>query len=221
VGGAEPITVVIVDDHPALREGTASLLTRESDIDVLGLAGTAALAEAVLAETAPDVVVLDIRLGDDRGLELLARIAASRRPRPAVVIWTAYDLPQYAAYALRAGASAFVLKTAPTCELVEAIRSAARGRVVFSVRPDRAAPTLTERERTLVGYLTDGLSNDEIATTMAIGSRAVEAHLTRLYQRFEVQSRAELAVRAVREGWLDIPVSPSVAVGGEVGAKSR
>jgi DNA-binding NarL/FixJ family response regulator len=203
----DTIRVVIVDDHPALREGTANLLDREPGIEVVGLAGSTSVAEAMLADTMPDVVVLDIRLGGERGLDVLARVAVMSEPRPAVVIWTAYDLPQYAAYAFRTGASGFVLKTAPTSELVDAIRNAARGRVVFSVRPDRAAPSLTERERALVGHVTDGLSNDEIAVSMAIGTRAVEAHLTRLYQRFEVQSRAELAVRAVKEGWLDIPVS--------------
>ncbi len=204
---AATISVAIVDDHPALREGTASLLEREPDLRVVGLAGDLHEARSLLdGPDRPDVIVLDIRLGPERGLDLLAGLASMPDPRPAIVVWTAYDLPQYAAYAQRHGASGFVLKTAPTHALVEAIRSAAQGGSHFATRA-HGDVGLTEREHELVEHVVDGRSNDEMATAMGLGTRTVEAHLTRLYERYGVQSRAELAVRAVREGWLDLPAS--------------
>lgn len=205
--GASVIRVAIVDDHPALREGTASLLDREPDIQVVGTVGSLADAGALLGGDAqPHVVVLDIRLGPDRGLELLARPVHGER-RPAIVVWTAYDVPQYAAFAFRAGASGFVLKTAPTAELIDAIRHAASGHVYFSNRPHPGGLDLTSREREVVTHLVDGLSNDEIAVAMGVITRTVEGHLTRLYRRFDARSRTELAARAARDGWLDVPPS--------------
>ena len=200
-----PVTrVAIVDDHPTLREGTSGLIDREPDLRVVGTAGSLAEAEALLAGSEPpDVIVLDIRLGSEHGLDGLTTLVTPGHA-PAIVVWTAYDLPQYAAYAMRAGAAGFVLKTAPTRELLEAIRAAARGGVHFARRP-ADEPALSEREHDLVRCIVDGRSNDEIASSLGVGTRTVEAHLTRLYERFRVQSRGELAVRAVREGWLDIP----------------
>jgi DNA-binding NarL/FixJ family response regulator len=206
VVATEPIRVALLDDHPALREGTAGLLEREPDLRVVGLAGTLAeAADLIASERPPDVLVVDIRLGSERGLDVLGSVATIDGPRPAIVVWTAYDLPQYAAYALRAGASGFVLKTSPTHELIEAIRRAAAGGVHFSRRPGAIERPLTPREHDIVGYVVAGRSNDEIAAAMGIGTRAVEAHLTRLYERSGARSRAELAAMAEREAWLELP----------------
>ena len=206
-----PIRVAIVDDHPALREGTAGLLARETDLEVVGVVGNLADAREMLGSGQPvDVVVLDIRLEGERGLDLLAEVAqgtgaTAGASRPQIVVWTAYDVPQYAAFAFRAGAAGFVLKTAPTSELVDAIRRAAAGGVHFASRPDVRTESLTAREREVLAHLVDGLSNDEIAAAMGVITRTVEAHLTRLYDRFDARSRTELAARAAREGWLDVP----------------
>jgi DNA-binding NarL/FixJ family response regulator len=198
------IRVLLVDDHPALREGTAELMAHERDLEVVGAIGTLDEARAALAGSGIDVLVLDIRLQGERGLELLAELEG-RPGAPAVVIWTAYDLPQYAAYAFRRGASGFVVKTAPTLELIQAVRQAAAGAVRFDPRPDLTVRELTSREHTLLSHLVAGLSNDEIATAMGVTTRTVEARLTRLYERFDIHSRAELVARVVGEGWLDVP----------------
>ena len=201
-----PIRVAIVDDHPALREGVAAILEREPDLRIVALAGSLADARPLLTgPDAPDVIVLDIRLGGDRGLELLA----DRPPgatRPAIVVWTAWDLPQYATWSARAGAAGFVLKTAPTAELVTAIRRVVDGGVHFALRPDPGHRDLTVREREVAAALVEGLSNDEIGARLGVSTRAVEAHLTRLYERFGVQSRTELARRLDRDGWLDLQI---------------
>ena len=126
--------------------------------------------------------------------------------RPAIVVLTAYDYPQYAEAALRLGAAGFVLKTAPMAELLDAIRRAAGGGLAFGVRPrasDRAR--LSRRELEVVRLVVDGRSNDEIGAALGIGAKTVETHLARLFERFAIASRTELATRALREGWLDVP----------------
>jgi DNA-binding NarL/FixJ family response regulator len=207
------IRIAIVEDHPVVREGTAAILAAQPGITVEGTAGSLAEARALLARVEVDVVLLDIRLGGESGLGLLA---ATDRPAadspsvhpPAIVVLTAYDYPQYADAALRMGAAGFVLKTAPLGELVAAIRLAADGGLAFRVRPPGpGAERPTARELDVVRLVIDGCSNDEIGAVLGIGARTVETHLRRLFERFAIASRTELATRALREGWLEIPPS--------------
>jgi len=204
-----PIRVAIVDDHPVVREGTAALLAAQPGLVIVGTAASLAEAAPLLDAARVDVLLLDIRLGSDSGLTLLAGGGAGRAtgaPRPAVVVLTAYDYPQYAAAALRLGASGFVVKTAPVAELVEAIRSAAAGGLAFGRKPDPSAGApLSHRELEVVRLVVDGRSNDEIGAELGITTKTVEGHLRRLFERLEVQSRTELATRALREGWLEVP----------------
>lgn len=209
--GPAPIRVAIVDDHPVVLHGTAALLAAQAGIEVAGTAGSLDEARALLAATDADVLLLDIRLGTQSGLNLLADDAGGgpggpARPRPAIIVLTAYDYPQYAEAALRLGAAGFVLKTAPMAELLDAIRRAAGGGMAFGVRPrpsDRAR--LSRRELEVVALVVEGRSNDEIAAALGIGAKTVETHLARLFERFSIASRTELATRALREGWLDLP----------------
>jgi len=207
-------------------EGTAAILRAEPDIEVVTVAPSLEAAEtAGLFDAARvDVVLLDIRLGADSGLRALTparpadvATAEARKPgepgreptspaRPAIIVLTAYDYPQYAEAALRLGAAGFVLKTAPLPELVDAIRRVAAGGLAFSVRPTNAGlARLSPREHDVVRLVADGRTNDEIGSALQIGSKTVETHLARLFERLGVASRTELAMRAVREGWLDVP----------------
>ena len=205
-GPAPAIRVAIVDDHPVVREGTAALLATQVGLRIVGTAGSLEEAVPFLDPGSVDVVLLDIRLGSKSGLSLLG----SNESRPAIVVLTAYDYPQYVAAALRMGASGFVVKTAPVAELVDAIRRAAAGGLAFGVRPDASTgPLFTGRELEVVRLVVDGRSNDEIGALLGIASKTVEAHLRRIFERLGLQSRTELATRALREGWLDIPASPS------------
>jgi DNA-binding NarL/FixJ family response regulator len=204
------IRVAIVDDHPVVLHGTAAILATQPGITIAGTAGSLDEARALLATTDADVLLLDIRLGTQSGLNLLAPgadgEAPSVRPRPAIIVLTAYDYPQYAEAALRLGAAGFVLKTAPMAELLDAIRRAADGGLAFGVRPrasDRAR--LSRRELDVVGLVVEGRSNDEIGAALGIGAKTVETHLARMFERFGIASRTELATRALREGWLDLP----------------
>jgi len=201
----EAVRVAVVDDHPVVREGTARLLATQPGLEIVGTAGSLSEAAALVASVAVDVLLLDIRLGTDSGLSLFGALPADARP--AIVVVTAYDYPQYAEAALRLGASGFVLKTAPVAELVDAIKRAAAGGLAFAVRPGRGAAIarLSERELDVVRLVVDGRSNDEIAARLGIGAKTVESHLRRLFERLDIASRTELATRALREGWLDVP----------------
>jgi DNA-binding NarL/FixJ family response regulator len=201
---AAPVRVAIVDDHPVVREGTAALLAGVEGLAIVGTAGSIEEAAPLLDPATVDIVLLDIRLGTSSGLTVLS--GAGERPLPAIVVLTAYDYPQYVAAAMRLGASGFVLKTAPIAELVDAIRRAAAGGLAFGVRPSGHAPSFTPRELDVIRLVVDGGSNDEIATRLGVTAKTVEAHLRRLFERLGVQSRTELATRALREGWLEIPL---------------
>jgi DNA-binding NarL/FixJ family response regulator len=193
-----------------VAEGTAALLRGTEDLAVVGVAPSLDAAEgAGLFDAAKvDVVLLDIRLGADSGLRALREDAGT--DRPAVILLTAYDYPQYADAALRLGAAGFVLKTAPITELVDAIRRVASGGLAFSVRPGGGSVArLSLREHEVVRLVAAGRTNDEIGADLGIGSKTVETHLARLFERLGVASRTELAMRAMREGWLDVPPSIS------------
>ena len=192
------IRVAVVDDHPLVREGTAAIVARQDDMEITGVAGSLEELRPIL-EAPVDVLLLDLRLGQESGFDLLRE---STKPMPAVVVLTSYDYPQYADAALRLGAAGFVVKTAPTAELLDAIRRAAAGGLAFGVRPGNGV-SLSEREREVLRLVADGASNDEIGARLGISSRTVESHLRRLFERLAIASRTELAARALREGWLE------------------
>jgi DNA-binding NarL/FixJ family response regulator len=204
------IRVAIVDDHPVVRQGIGALLASQPEIEVVGSADSVDSALELLRRASIDVLLLDIRLGTDSGLRLLREVPTrsdgGQGPGlPAVVVLSAYDYPQYAEAALRLGAAGFVIKTAPLEELIDAIRRAAAGGLAFAVRPRPGTSHISPRELEVVRLVVDGRSNDEIGAQLGIGVKTVETHLRRLFERLAVASRTELAARAIREGWLDIP----------------
>jgi DNA-binding NarL/FixJ family response regulator len=201
------IRVGIVDDHPVVGEGTAAILRSQPDLEIVAVAESLAAARTagLTDATSVDVLLLDIRLGADSGLGLLSDAVEGAARRPAVVVLTAYDYPQYAEAALRMGAAGFVLKTAPLSELLDAIRRVAAGGLAFAVRPTGLGARLTAREHDVVRLVVEGRSNDEIAAELGIGAKTVETHLGRLFERLGLMSRTELATRALREGWLEVP----------------
>jgi DNA-binding NarL/FixJ family response regulator len=197
---AAVIRVAVVDDHPLVREGTAALVERQDGMEIAGVAGSLDELRPILATGEVDVLLLDLRLGQESGFDVLRADGTARMP--AVVVLTSYDYPQYADAAMRLGASGFVVKTAPTAELLDAIRRAAAGGLAFGVRPGNGV-TLSDREREVLRLVVEGASNDEIGARLGISSRTVESHLRRLFERLAVASRTELAARALREGWLE------------------
>lgn len=199
------IRVGIVDDHPIVADGLAATLGREPGITVAWTAGSVEAARRALASKAEvDVVLLDVRLPDGSGLDLLP---GNREGRPAYLVLSSFDRPQYAAAAFQRGASGFMLKLAPTSDIVDAVHRAATGGLSFDARhlaTARMAPALSPRELEIVRLVARGHSNEEIAQRLGIARKTVEAYLTQLFDRGGLASRTELALWAEREGWLDI-----------------
>ncbi|MBA2631870.1 MAG: response regulator transcription factor [Chloroflexi bacterium] len=197
------IRVAVVDDHPVFRDGTAAVLGREVDMDVVALGSSLDEALAIVnAADAPDVLILDVRLGEENGLKLLGR-----HGRTAVIVFSAFDYPQYHHVALRSGAAGFVAKSVETRELIKAVRAAAAGRLVFDRQVEPPPPVLTPRETDVVRLVADGRTNEEVGFALGVTSKTVEAHLGRIFERTGIQTRTELATRAIREAWLDRPAA--------------
>jgi Response regulator containing a CheY-like receiver domain and an HTH DNA-binding domain len=207
---ASLIRLAVVDDHPAISEGLASLLGAAGDIELVGTAGDVPGARALIQTASPDVVLCDVELGGgDRGFELLEARYSREVAAFAVIFFSAYDFPAFRALAMERGAAGYLLKTAPVAEILDAIRTAAAGRTTFTSRDLRAARSAlrppSERELSVIGLIADGQSNDEIAAALAIGPRTVESHLRRLFGRYSVYNRTALAMLALQEGWIDRP----------------
>ena len=196
------IRVAVVDDHPVVLDGLAAALARQPGIEVAWSAASVAEARAHLLDGACDVVLVDVRLPDGSGLDLVHPAPDG----PAFVVLSSFDRPQYARSAMQRGAAGYVAKTAPTDEVVSAVRIAAAGGSAFPPAQIAAlarAPELTEREVSLVRLVAEGWSNDEVAARLSISPKTVEAYLTRLFERWGVATRTELALHAERAGWLE------------------
>jgi DNA-binding NarL/FixJ family response regulator len=201
------IRVAVVDDHPVVLGGLNAALGAIDDLSVVAQGKSIAEGRAILSRDDIDVVLLDVRLPDGNGLELVGD--REGKPRPAVIVLSSFMNRQYVAAAVRFGAQGFLLKTAPLPELIEAIRRVAAGGSAFTADQLREGKTgfvaLTPREREVLRLVLRGRSNDEIAVEIKASRKTVEAHLSRLYGRYGIRGgRIELAIRADREGWLDV-----------------
>jgi NarL family two-component system response regulator LiaR len=212
-----PIRLVIVDDHGLVREGTAQLLKQSADFDVVGQAGSGEDGLAVLERLQPDVALIDVHLPQMSGLEL-ARAAASSCPSVKVLILSAYDDYAYVSEALEIGVGGYLLKTATTKELMDAVRAVADGILVLDrrvadrlTRRGRSASLpgagLTPREADILPLLARGRSNKQIATELRLGLRTVEGHVSSVLAKLGVASRAEAVAYALSHR-LVVPENP-------------
>lgn len=197
------IRLLIVEDHPATARGLAEFVGAEADIDVVGVAMTHDDAEQQVIALSPDVVLCDIMLnGRDSGLDLLVRHSR----RAAFVILTAYHFQAHHARAVDGGALAFLSKSDEPEAIIAAIRLAARGEVQFSADVMQSARTApkppSRRERELLVLVSEGAANEEIAERLVLHVKTVEGMLHRLFDRYAVENRTQLARLAMRQGWL-------------------
>lgn len=213
--GTDTIRVLLVDDHPVVADGVRVMLAAERGIEVIGVAGSAAGADELIERERPDVVVCDVEIGPDSGFDVLRRYREGRRDalaaRPAFVMFSAFDRRSYLQQAFQDGAHAYVVKGASGSELVAAVRAAAAGDYRFGADVMRAVRDRVRRpsDRLLevVQLIALGRTNDEVAHELGISRKTVEGHLRTLFDRYGVASRTELAMLAVREGWIQSGVA--------------
>lgn len=209
---AGPIRVGLVDDHPTVL---ASLATAVEAADDMTLIGTARDIDAATA-LAPlvDVLVTDVQLdGHAEGLELLARVhdprASWRAAPPAVVLLSGFGHTSLIRSAIDRGAAGYLDKSADVPTILNAIRTVAAGGTTFTaaaIQSSRAAPRRpSDRELQVIDLVVDGATNAEIAAALELSEKTVESHLRRLFDRYGLLSRTELAVLAIDEGWIGLP----------------
>ncbi len=215
------IRVLVVDDQVLVRAGFRMILDAEDDLVVVGEAGDGLEAIAAVLATAPDVVLMDIRMPNLDGVEAAARIQQLELGhQPRVLMLTTFDLDEYVFAALRNGASGFLLKDTPPDTLVEAIRSVARGDALLAPsvtkrliedyvrRPGPASATtmppglsdLTEREREVLRHIARGRSNAEIARELYLGETTVKTHVGRVFMKLGLRDRVQAVVLAYEAG---------------------
>jgi DNA-binding NarL/FixJ family response regulator len=206
------IRVLLVEDHQMVREALREVLSKVPDIVIVGEAGDAKTALEQAVSAAPDVVVLDISLPDVNGIEVAARLK-EHEPAPKVVALSAFSDKRFVTAMLRAGAAAFVTKSAAGTELVSAIRAVAIGHGYFSpeiagalaseVRSqaqEADAPRLAPREREVLRLIAEGARSPAIAEQLQIAVATVEVHRRNIMRKLGLRTIAELTRYAIREG---------------------
>ncbi|GAA2318063.1 response regulator [Streptomyces violaceusniger] len=214
------IRVLIADDQMMVRQGFTVLLNAEPDIEVVGQAVDGADAIAQVAELAPDVVLMDIRMPGVGGIEATRRLTEPAGATVKVLVLTTFDLDEYVYEALRAGASGFLLKDASADELAHAVRVVAAGDALLAPnitkrligefsRVTAAAPRgplrarageLTERETEVLTLIAQGLSNAEIAARLVVAEQTVKTHVSRILFKLGLRDRTQAAVFAYETG---------------------
>ncbi len=199
------IRVFLVDDHPGMLDAGSRAIEAEPDMTVVGQARDRAEAERQIAATSIDVVVCDVQMGGDTdGLRILERFA--RSPGPSFLMLSAFDYPSLIRAAFERGAAGYVLKVSEMHDVVAAIRVVAGGGTAFSASSMRiirqALRRPSEREVEVLELVAAGASNEDIATRLFLSLKTIESHLRRMFDRYGVMNRTELAVLALREGWV-------------------
>lgn len=203
------IRVAIVEDHPVVTRGLAASLGSLEGLELVGAAKSLAEARALLASTPCDVVLLDLRLPDGSGVELLR---GAGDDGPAFVVLSSFMTPEYVSAAIAMGASGFLLKTSETEDIGAAVATAASGALAFTAEQLREARRaawrpLTATERGVLAGVLAGRSNDELTGDLGLSRKTVEGYITRLLARFGLATRTELAVKTERDLLLDLPTA--------------
>lgn len=213
----DEIRVVLADDHPIVRAGIKSLLDKEPDIRVVGEVSEGSAIERVVDQTAPDVLVLDVNMPALNPVAV-TRALKAQDPDLHILILTAYDDEEYILGLVAAGATGYVLKEEALDTLAAAIRATAQGesylsqkvaarlarRAVATREPAGAELPLTARESEVLRLLALGLDNDAIADKLVIAKRTVQNHVSAIYSKLNLTSRAEAILYAIRHKLVDV-----------------
>jgi DNA-binding NarL/FixJ family response regulator len=207
------VRVVLADDHPVVRDGLGALLASREGIEVVGTVASGREAVRAAVTDRPDVLVMDLQMPDLDGVAAAAEIGRAA-PGVAVLVLTMFDDDDSVFAAMRAGARGYLLKGASQDEIVRAIQAVAAGEAIFGpgvarrllgrlAAPGAAAepfPDLTPRERQVLELLTDGLTTTAIGARLGLAAKTVTNHMSSVFAKLQVQSRAEAVARARRAG---------------------
>jgi len=217
---SEPVRILIADDQALVRGGLRMILEAQPDLDVVGEAADGREALQVARELTPDLVLMDVRMPVLDGLETTRRLLV-RDPTPKVLVLTTFDLDDYVYDAIRAGASGFLLKSAPPQQLVAGIRTVMAGEALlapeitrrlldrFVSRPPRSSARppafaeLSQRELEVLRLIADGRSNSEIAADLFLSEATVKTHVTHILTKLRLRDRVQAVALAYRTGFMD------------------
>jgi DNA-binding NarL/FixJ family response regulator len=204
------IRLVIVDDHPVVRDGLRGMFAGDPDFEVVGEAGDGAEAVAVVAAVAPDVVLMDLRMPNVDGVAAITKLRANGSTARVLVL-TTYDTDSDVLPAVEAGATGYLLKDAPREELFRAVEAAARGQAVLSpavaarlmgqIRRPASEP-LSKRELEVLELISQGSTNRDAARQLFISEATVKTHLLHVYEKLGVNDRAAAVAAAFSRGYL-------------------
>jgi DNA-binding NarL/FixJ family response regulator len=216
------IAALLVDDEPLVRSGLRAVLASEPDIDVVGDVADGADVPSAVGRLRPDVVLMDIRMPRIDGIQATRRLLRSAGPQPKVLVLTTFENDEYVYEALRAGASGFLLKRAPSEEIVHAIRTTMAGDArVFptairtlaerygAVRDNAVSRAhLTEREQDVLRLVAAGRSNSEIAKTLFVSLETVKTHVGNILAKLNARDRTQAVIAAYESGFVSPSGSP-------------
>lgn len=212
--------VLIVDDHPLLRESLCQALSSQKDMEVVGEAGDGEAAINLASQLKPDIVIMDIMMPKFNGIQASSQIKKTA-PNTAILILTAYDDDNYVLGLLEAGAAGYLLKSARGQDIVEAIRSIRAGEAVLhpniiekllrralsksvEIEESSANEILSDRETEMLKLLAMGMSNKQIADKLCLSLRTVKTHMSNIFTKMNVASRSEALVQALRMGLITL-----------------
>jgi DNA-binding NarL/FixJ family response regulator len=206
------IRVMVVDDHPIVRQGLASVLSDEEDLEVVGEAGSGREAVALAQRLRPDVVLLDLEMPEVDGVQAIPELLTAA-PGLQVLVFTAYDTDERVLGAIRAGAKGYLLKGASAADIARGVRTVNAGGSYLEPRvasklvtelatPHRTVTTLTEREREVLRLVAEGLPTKQIALSLSISERTVKFHVNSIFHKLGADNRAQAVALAVQRGLL-------------------
>jgi two-component system, NarL family, response regulator len=200
------ITVVIADDHPVVREGLVAIFKSQNDIKVVAEATNGEEALELCNHHLPDVLLLDLRMPEKDGLQVITELTARKLSRPRVIVMTTYESEEDIRRALKAGAKGYLVKGTAPQQIRESVRRVAAGEsllpanIAAKLAESMAHPELSERERQVLQYMANGRSNKEIGQVLYISENTVKAHVKSILTKLDAMGRTEAIAIAIKRG---------------------